>query len=313
MPLRSCPRIEDLPAPPAGARGWPWIGDWEVPIARAAGPLPAITLVTPSFNQARFIEATIRSVLLQGYPALEYVIMDGGSTDGAVDIIRKYEPWLARWVSAKDRGQSDALNRGLAKTSGEIVGWLCSDDRLVPGALHAMVRFRASNLDAIAWAGACRTVTADGRSFYTNAPRGATREALADWGRAGRISQPACFFSRDAWQRLGGVEESYHYAMDFDLWLRMSAIGRFALTDAIWAEETLHDATKSFGQRGRSLAEMHLIQIRHGFERMAVERMGDALQEREDLLARHPAAHLKAQVNLWVRPFLDALRNVLWR
>jgi glycosyltransferase involved in cell wall biosynthesis len=309
MPLRSCPRFKELPAPPAGARGWPWtVGD-QAHVVVAAGPLPAITIVTPSLNQARFVEATIRSVLLQGYPALEYVIMDGGSTDGTIDIIRKYEPWLARWVSAKDRGQSDALNRGLAQASGEVVGWLCSDDRLLPGALHALARFRASNLDAIAWAGACRTVTAEGRSFYTNAPRGATREELADWGRTGRISQPACFFTRDAWQRLGGVEESYHYAMDFDLWLRMSAIGRIALTGATWAEETLHEATKSFGQRGRSLAEVHLVQIRHGFERIALERMGDALQEREDLLARHPAARIKAQLNLWVRPFLDALRK----
>jgi GT2 family glycosyltransferase len=308
-PSRRSPRLEELPAPPAGAKGWPWTVGGDAPAEPAPGSLPALTLVTPSFNQARFIEATIRSVLLQGYPSLEYVIMDGGSTDGAVDIIRKYEPWLARWVSAKDRGQSDALNRGLAQATGEVVGWLCSDDRLLPGALHAMAHFRASNLDAVAWAGACRTVTTTGRSFYTNAPRGATREALADWGRTGRISQPACFFTGDVWRRLGGVEESYHYAMDFDLWLRMSALGRIALTDAIWAEETLHDGTKSFGQRGRSLAEVHLIQIRHGFERIALERMGAALQEREDLLDRHPATRIKTQLNLWIRPFLDAIHK----
>ncbi|MFY3742685.1 glycosyltransferase family 2 protein [Anaeromyxobacter sp. Red801] len=305
MPFRACPSLDELPPPPDGARGWPWTTGTAVPPAPV--PLPTITLVTPSFNQARFLEATIRSVLLQGYPSLEYVIMDGGSTDGSVEIIRKYEPWLAGWVSQKDRGQSDALNQGLARAGGDVVNWLCSDDRLAPGALHAVARFRAANPDAIAWAGACRTVTVDGRSYYTNAPRGATREELADWGRTGRISQPACFFRRDAWERLGGVEESYHYAMDFDLWLRMSALGRFALSGEIWAEETMHDATKSFGQRGRSLAEVHLIQIRHGFERIALERMGEALQQREDILARHPAVRLKTQLNLWVRPFLDAL------
>lgn len=310
MPLRPCPRLEELPPPPRGAKGWPWTVETEVPAASdGAGSLPAITLVTPSLNQGRFIEATIRSVLLQGYPLLEYVIMDGGSTDGSVDIIRKYEPWLARWVSAADGGQSDALNQGLAHAEGDVAGWLCSDDRLLPGALHALARFRAENADAVAWAGACRTVTADGRSFYTNSPRGASRERLADWGRAGRISQPACLFAREAWQRLGGLEATYHFAMDFDLWLRMSALGRLALTDELWAEETMHGDTKSFGQRGRSLAEVHLIQIRHGFDRLALDRMGEALQQREDLLARHPAIRARTQLNLWVRPFLDAFRK----
>src|SRR5262249_529742 len=97
--------------------------------------LPSITIVTPSYNQVAYIEETIESVLSQGYPRLEYIIIDGGSTDGSVEIIRKYEKHLAYWVSEKDKGQSDAINKGFRRATGEIFNWLCSDDTLEPGAL----------------------------------------------------------------------------------------------------------------------------------------------------------------------------------
>src|SRR5881392_2746444 len=128
--MRSSCRLVDLPAPPRGKTGWPWTAE-----APSLPPLlpnciswPRISIVTPSFNQGQYIEETIRSVLLQGYPNLEYVIIDGGGTDNTGEIIKKYEPWITYWESEKDRGQSHALNKGFKKATGDILAWLCSDD-----------------------------------------------------------------------------------------------------------------------------------------------------------------------------------------
>ena len=132
-----CPTFADLPPPPEGKNGWPWTVETPpLPPTRSDGSAwPRISIVTPSYNQGQFIEETIRSVLLQGYPDLEYIIMDGGSTDGAVDIIRKYERWLIHWQSSPDGGQSAAINEGLRYASGSWGNWLNSDDLLTDGAL----------------------------------------------------------------------------------------------------------------------------------------------------------------------------------
>src|SRR5678816_3341009 len=129
--------IDDLPRPGPGRSGWPWTeAPPPLPPTGPNGqPWPRISIVTPSFNQAQYLEETIRSVLLQGYPNLEYFVYDGGSTDGSVEILRRYEPFLQGWVSERDKGQSDAINKGFARCTGEVVNWLCSDDILLPGAL----------------------------------------------------------------------------------------------------------------------------------------------------------------------------------
>ena len=131
------PRIEDLPPPPKDRSGWPWTeaSDPVPPTMRDGTAWPSITIVTPSYQQAGFLEETLRSVLLQGYPKLEYIVVDGGSTDGSVDIIRSYAPWITRWVSESDDGQSDAINKGFRWATGSILGWLNSDDTYHPGAL----------------------------------------------------------------------------------------------------------------------------------------------------------------------------------
>lgn len=131
------PSLKDLPTPPPGKWGWPWTKKSEIlPSQMPDGSLwPQISIITPSYNQGCFLEETIRSILLQGYPNLEYIVIDGGSIDDSVKIIEKYSPWIDYWISEKDRGQSDAINKGFAVSHGEICAYLNSDDLFLPGAL----------------------------------------------------------------------------------------------------------------------------------------------------------------------------------
>src|SRR5467141_2605988 len=153
VPYMRCPTLAELPPPPAGRSGWPWTQETQsLPSGRAdSSPWPRISIVTPSYNQGEFIEETIRSILLQGYPDLEYIVMDGGSTDGSVNIIKKYERWLAYWISENDRGQVHAINKGFSRASGVIYNWINSDDSLRPGALGfiATVNSRLADADII--------------------------------------------------------------------------------------------------------------------------------------------------------------------
>ena len=133
-----CPTLADLPPPREGKKGWPWTVETpQAPESMPDGkPWPRISIVTPSYNQGQFIEETIRSVLLQGYPDLEYIIMDGGSTDESVGVLKKYEPWITFWTREPDGGQTEAINKGFKRSTGEIVAWLNSDDLYTAGALH---------------------------------------------------------------------------------------------------------------------------------------------------------------------------------
>src|SRR5262245_47892717 len=142
-----CPTLAELPPPPFGKTGWPWTEESrQLPDLMLDGrPRPRVSIVTPSYNQAEYIEETIRSVLLQGYPDLEYILIDGGSTDGSVEIIRTYAPWLTYWVSEPDRGQTDAINKGWARATGEILAYINTDDCYLDNAIATAVQeFRAN-------------------------------------------------------------------------------------------------------------------------------------------------------------------------
>lgn len=198
---------------------------------------PKISVVTVSFNQARFLEASIRSVLDQNYPNLEYIVIDGGSTDGSVDIINRYRDRCAAVVIEPDRGQSDALNKGFARATGDIMNWLCSDDLLEPGALaHVGRAYRTHGADLIV--GGCMRIGETSHDVlyrhHTALPLGRTVDLSAldmlrvmrSWEAANYFFQPEVFFSRRAWLHAGAhIKEHLYYAMDYDLWLRMALAG----------------------------------------------------------------------------------------
>ena len=157
---------------------------------------PRISIVTPSFNQAPFLEKTIRSVLLQQYPNLQFIIIDGGSQDASVGIIKRYSRWLDYWVSEEDKGQSDALNKGFSLADGEILGWLNSDDYLLPDALFYIAEGFKNNSEALAIVGRGHKVNERGKRIYSPWPGEINTSTLLRWMEGGNFMQPACFFSR---------------------------------------------------------------------------------------------------------------------
>lgn len=219
------PLLEELPPPGPEKAGWPWtVGTPHDAVP--ASDRPRITIVTPSYNQAEYLEETIRSVLLQGYPDLEYIIIDGGSSDASVDVIRKYEPWLSYWVSERDNGQSAAINKGLARSSGAYVNYVNSDDRLEPGALQAVASAFASCPTADVVYGKCVLADQEGRRTSVYQGRGDTADELFASLLAGDSLHPlAMFFRRGALVRAGGFDEQLHHEMDAALWFQLFAQG----------------------------------------------------------------------------------------
>ena len=271
------PTARELPSPPPGKTGWPWTdgGDSVASAPSSDHTCPRITIVTPSSNQAEFLEATMRSVLLQGYSNLEYFVMDGNSTDNSCDVIRKYETWVTDWVSESDRGQSHAINKGLAKGTGRILSWLNSDDLLMPGALQAVAKLAEKNPQATAWIGQCHRIDPQGWLLTTVVPRGLTRDKLADWGHRGWFYQPSCFFSATAWHKVGPIDESLHFALDLDLWLRLVGAGEFASMRHVLSAATIHPRAKTQAQRAAMHKEIRLVQRKHGYVRIAELREAD--------------------------------------
>ncbi len=203
---------------------------------------PLISVVTPSYNQAPYLEQTIRSVLDQDYPHVEYMVIDGGSTDGSVDIIRRYADRLAYWVSESDRGQADAINKGWARCTGDVVSFLNSDDCLLPGALHTIAATFTANPEAGIVYGQAQWVTADGVPVQrTNVNVDA--QGLLD-SFVG-LPQPAAFVRRTILAKIGLLDASFHFALDGEFFFR--ALGNFPpvhLTQVL-ACMRLHDTSKS--------------------------------------------------------------------
>ena len=249
------PRLEDLPAPPAGRTGWPWTEETPAAPPRTMGghPWPRITVVTPSFNQAGFLEETLRSVLLQGYPNLEYIVMDGGSTDGSVEIIERYARWIAHWRSGPDEGQSDAINQGFLRASGDVIGWLNSDDIYCPGALQRAGDGLADGAADMFMGAMDKVLVHDAHVEFVKRSSPHEDEAFhgfpifKDGRRHGfHFIQPPALWTRELWERTGGLDARYHYQMDREWLTRALAAGaRVRTCDDVMARFTLHPGSKS--------------------------------------------------------------------
>lgn len=218
--------------------------------------LPLVSIVTPSFNQAPFLEQAIRSVLEQDYPRLEYLIVDGGSTDGSVEIIRRHADRLAWWVSEPDRGQAEAVNKGLARARGEIVAWLNSDDFYLPGALNEAVQAFRQNPQAGLVYGDVLAVDEAGRAL--NLLR------YGNWGVAGLmefriIGQPAVFLRRAALDQAGLLDPSYHCLLDHHLWLRVAQVSGMAHLAKTLAAARYHLAAKNLARPLEFAAEVERL------------------------------------------------------
>lgn len=255
-----------LPPPPPGKRGWPWTEPPpSVPAADDPAEWPAIGIITPSFNQGPYIEETIRSVLLQDYPNLEYFIEDGGSKDGTGAVLEKYASRLTGAVSEPDRGQSHAINKGMAKLRrAEWAVWLNSDDILLPGALRAVGRWAARGPAAAAVLGAGEHwIERRRRLVSVPPPERVDSASLRDW-RRNAILQPACFFRLAAFRAAGGLDESLRYAMDFALWLDLAERGGFDTIPDLIARDRIHPDAKTQRAMGECYGEIGEILFKRG-------------------------------------------------
>lgn len=231
---------------------------------------PLVSIITPSFNQGQYLEETILSVLQQDYPNLEYLIVDGGSTDNSRAIIEKYaavgpDPFLGRirwWVSEPDHGQTDAINKGFSHARGEILAWLNSDDTYLPGAVSQAVAYLQAHPEAGMVYGDANLIDESGGVI------GKFPARQTDYQRLRRgyvhIPQQAAFFRAELWRQVGPLDPSFYFAMDYDLWVRLARLSALHYHPRLWANFRLHGGGKSVVADDRCWPEMLRVHYREG-------------------------------------------------
>jgi len=224
---------------------------------------PLVSIVTPSYNQAPFLEETIQSVLGQEYPDIEYIIVDGGSTDGSVDIIRKYADRLAWWVSEPDGGQTEAINKGFARARGEIFAWLNSDDTYLPKAVGEAVSFLQAHPEVGLVYGDANLIDENGQVLGRFAARQTSYRKLLRGSV--HIPQQAAFWRASLWRQVGPLDPSFYFAMDYDLWVRLAKITEIRYTPQLWANFRLHGDAKTNAADDRCYPEMLRVAQREGY------------------------------------------------
>jgi glycosyltransferase involved in cell wall biosynthesis len=229
---------------------------------------PLVSIVTPSYNQHEFLEETILSVLDQDYPALEYYVIDGGSIDGSIEIIKKYEKKLTGWISEPDQGQTEAINKGFARCSGEVMAWLNSDDVYQPGAIRSAVEFLENNPEIGLVYGDTDLIDGSGRKIGRFNAQQTSYQRLMRGGVY--IPQPAAFWRRDVWEKSGPLDPSFYFAMDYDLWVRFSKITTIEYTPQLWASFRIHLEGKTTTSEDRCWPEMRIVHKREGGRMISV-------------------------------------------
>ena len=239
--------INDLPKPLKDKIGFPWTtANADFTLRDPSVNLPKITIVTPSFNQGQFIEETIRSILLQGYPNLEFIVMDGGSTDETVEILKKYDKFITFWVSERDAGQSDAINKGLARATGDVFNWINSDDMLAPNALWELANTFRKNPTAHAVCGYY--------FFMGDKVPSEQKQRLLIFDdiektlTLGSMSQPSLFWQMSVIRDLKVVNTRLNYTMDWEMWHRFWLTvdaPKVVMIDTVLAHFRWHDTSKS--------------------------------------------------------------------
>jgi glycosyltransferase involved in cell wall biosynthesis len=260
---------------------------------------PLVSVITPSLNAAKFLEETIRSVLAQDYPHIEYLVMDGGSTDDTLALLERYRGRL-EYVSEPDGGAADAINRGFRKAQGEIVAWLGADDLYLPGAISAAVASLLENPAVAAVYGEGYWIGETGQTlgrYPTVAPY-----HPAMFRRECPICQPACFLRREAVETVGGLDGALQSAFDYDLWIRLSRHYPFHALPRYLAQSRMHARNKSLGQKQRMFEEcIHLLLRHYGYVPVPwiygyVSFLKDHTDQFFTPLQRSPAAYLRSLV-----------------
>jgi len=223
---------------------------------------PLVSIVTPSYNQARYLERTIESVLGQSYPNIEYFVVDGGSQDNSVDIIRKYQDRITWWVSEPDQGQTDAINKGFARSKGDYLAYLNSDDTYEHNAVTEVVDFFKSHPDVGMVYGDANFIDSEGEIIGKFNAKQTSYKRLRRGGVY--IPQQAAFWRGELWLQVGPLDPRFYFAMDYDLWVRLARVTQIRYTPKLWANFRLHDDAKTIFADSRCWPEMLQIHKRDG-------------------------------------------------
>jgi glycosyltransferase involved in cell wall biosynthesis len=288
-----CPTLADLPPPPPAKSGWPWTLEVaQLPETMPDGrSWPRISIITPSYNQGHFIEETIRSVLLQGYPDLEYIIMDGGSSDQSLEVIERYSRWVSYWASNRDGGQSDAINRGFSRSTGQLGSWLNSDDLLTCQALRqvGLAFANSGGRSVICGFGEARTVDLSEILFTIDNPP-TTSQALLAYSDGVFLGQPSVFVPRQLIPNSSLLDLNLHYVMDLDLWVRLSLVADFVIVPTVLSVMRQHSDAKTYSANHEVYREVEIVLTRYGHwlspNRLALLLRATKLRRADSLLSK---------------------------
>lgn len=277
--------------------GWP-----DQPVSQGSGPEPLkFSVVIPTLNQAETIEDTLQSIFEQGYGNVEIIVADGGSSDGTIELLERYRPRLALVIEGPDRGQSDAINKGFAAATGDIFCWLNSDDYFLPGALRR-VADRFIGDPSVRFVVGCGDVISKDHRFLRHIPALPMTEAtLLNWKNDQWVLQQCCFWSRSLWQEVGGVDESLHLLMDYDLWFRLSRTTEAALIDEKLAVMRYYPDVKTVRQRSRSSEELAYVYAKNGAFQALREQVAELVASRSAVQERLSGIEASLPVRLLKR------------